>query len=75
MVWYSLLVRGVRRLPPLFNDAVWLSLPRANGRVSPSRSKVPTPTVRQNEKEEKGGKEMRNELQEKNTYSRYQIIK
>ena len=47
---YSLLGRGVRRLPPLFNEAVWLIL-RAEGRVSPSRSKAPTPTERAKERE------------------------
>lgn len=46
---YSLLDRGVRRLPPLFRDAVWLSLPRAGGRVSPSGSRAPAPTERHNE--------------------------
>lgn len=76
-LWYSLLGRGVRRLPPLFRDAVWLILPRADGRVSPSRSRALTPTDTHNERrrgeqwgrgregeggsEGWGGREMRNE--------------
>lgn len=75
-MWYSLLGRGVRRLPPLFKDAVWLSLPRANGRVSPSRSRAPTPTDRHNERRKGRGQEMRNELggeKETHTISNNQI--
>lgn len=57
----SLLGRGVRRLPPLFRDAVWPSLPRADGRVSPSESTAPTLTDRQNKRGRKRGKGARYE--------------
>lgn len=58
---HSLLGRGVRRLPPLFREAVWLSLPRADVRVSPSRSRAPTPTDIQNKSRERVGEGQKKE--------------
>lgn len=48
--WQLPLGRGVRRLPPLFRDVVWLSLLRADGWGSPSSSRAPIPTDRQNQR-------------------------
>lgn len=51
--------RGVRRLPPLFRDVVWLSLLRADGWGSPSSSRAPIPTDRQNQRRREKAEEGR----------------
>ena len=66
VLWCSLLGRGVRRLPPRFRDAVWPSRPSADGRESPSRSRIPTPTDGQEEKGEGAGDEKWTRMGKKN---------